>query len=204
MSKSYRSLCGSFSRTGAGLCIYYLFVLSNSNFLHTSELITLLTQSCLVLYSFWANLLHSLIMWLIVSSLLPHSLHLIVIIEIRLSFFFHRGKNRCQLPKLSHSFGVLLENRWQQATIACQPDKAMCVCVRVCVCVCVCVCLTALIKKWYWFYCNQIIWKKKRNKKVKKNVDMGSKAKIFSCITRQWLKFEFQNLYYYSDCLYFF
>ena len=35
------------------------------------------TQSCLDLYSFGANLLHPLIMWLIVSSLSPHSLHLL-------------------------------------------------------------------------------------------------------------------------------
>ena len=66
-----------FSRTGAGLCIYHLFVWSNLNFLHTSQWITLPTQSCLVLYSFCANLLHSLIMWLMVSSLSPHSLHLL-------------------------------------------------------------------------------------------------------------------------------
>ena len=33
------------------------------------------TRSCLVLYSFCANLLHSLIMWLMVSSLSPHRLH---------------------------------------------------------------------------------------------------------------------------------
>ena len=32
--KSHRSLCESFSRTGAGLCIYHLFVWSNWNFLH--------------------------------------------------------------------------------------------------------------------------------------------------------------------------
>ena len=38
---------------------------------------TLPTQSWLALYSFCANLLHSLIMWLIVSSLSPHSLHLL-------------------------------------------------------------------------------------------------------------------------------
>ena len=76
MPKSQRSLCVSFSRTGAGLCIYHLFVWSNLNFLHISQWITLPTQSCLVLYSFCANLLHSLIMWLMVSSLLPHSLHL--------------------------------------------------------------------------------------------------------------------------------
>ena len=36
------------------------------------------TQSCLALYSFCANLLLSLIMWLIVSSLSPHSLHLLL------------------------------------------------------------------------------------------------------------------------------
>ena len=77
MSKSHRSLCVSFSRTGAGLCIYHLFVWSNLNFLHISQWITLPTQSCLVLYSFCANLLHSLIMWLMVSSLSPHRLHLL-------------------------------------------------------------------------------------------------------------------------------
>ena len=77
MSKSHRSLCMSFSETDAGLCIYHLFVWSNLNFLHVSQWITLPTQSCLVLYSFCANLRHSLIMWLIVSSLLPHSLHLL-------------------------------------------------------------------------------------------------------------------------------
>ena len=62
MSKSYRSLCVLFSRKGAGLCIYYLFVWSNLNCLHISQWITLPTQSCLVLYSFYANLLHLLIM----------------------------------------------------------------------------------------------------------------------------------------------
>ena len=77
MLKYHRSLCESFSRTGAGLCIYHLFVWSNWNFLHISQWITLPTQSCLSLYSFCANLLHSLIMWLIVSSLSPHSLHLL-------------------------------------------------------------------------------------------------------------------------------
>ena len=74
---SHRSLCVSFTRTGAGFCIYYLFVWSSLNFLHISLWTTLPTQSCLVLYSFCANLLHSLIMWLIVSSLSPHSLHLL-------------------------------------------------------------------------------------------------------------------------------
>ena len=76
MLKSHRSLCVSFSRTGAGLCIYHLFVWSNWNFLHISQWITFPTQSCLALYSLCDNLLHSLIMWLIVSSLSPHSQHL--------------------------------------------------------------------------------------------------------------------------------
>ena len=77
MLKSHRSICVSFSRTGAGLCIYYLLARSNLNFLHISQWITLPAQSCLALYSFCANLLHLPIMWLIVSSLLPHSLHLL-------------------------------------------------------------------------------------------------------------------------------
>ena len=75
MLKSHRSLCVSFSRTGARLCIYHLLVWSNLNFLHIYQWITLPTQSCLALYFFCANLLHSLIMWLIVSSLSPHSIH---------------------------------------------------------------------------------------------------------------------------------
>ena len=37
MSKSHRSLCVSFSRTGAGLCKYHLFVYSNFSFLHISQ-----------------------------------------------------------------------------------------------------------------------------------------------------------------------
>ena len=77
MLKSHRSLCVSFSRTGAGLCIYHLLVWSNLNFLQISQWITLPTQSCLALYSRCANLLHSLIIWLMVSSLSPHSLHLL-------------------------------------------------------------------------------------------------------------------------------
>ena len=59
------------------LCIYHLFIWSNFNFFHNSRWITLPTQSCLVLNSFCANLLHSLIMWLVVLSLSPHNLHLL-------------------------------------------------------------------------------------------------------------------------------
>ena len=54
MLKSHRSLCMSLSRTGAGLCIYHLFVWSNWNILHISQWITLPTQSYLALYSFCA------------------------------------------------------------------------------------------------------------------------------------------------------
>ena len=59
------------------LCIYHLLVWSNLNFLHISLWIILPTQSCLVLYSFWANLLHSVIMWLIVLSMSLYCLHLL-------------------------------------------------------------------------------------------------------------------------------
>ena len=51
ISKSDRSLCVSFTRTDTGLCIHYLLVWLNWNFLHFSQWITLPTQSCLVLYS---------------------------------------------------------------------------------------------------------------------------------------------------------
>ena len=77
MLKSHWSLCVTFSRRAAGLCIYHLFVWSNLDFLHNSQWVTLPTHSCLFSYSFCANLLHLLIMWLIVSSLSLHNLHLL-------------------------------------------------------------------------------------------------------------------------------
>ena len=61
-SKSLWSLCVSFTRTATGLSMYHLFVWLNLNFLYNSQWITLPTLSCIVLYSFYANLLHSLIM----------------------------------------------------------------------------------------------------------------------------------------------
>ena len=75
-SKSHGSLWVLFSRTSSELSIYDLLEWSKLNFLHISRWIPLPTQSCLVLYSFCANLPHSL-MWLMVSSLSPHSLHLL-------------------------------------------------------------------------------------------------------------------------------
>ena len=77
MSKFHRGLCASFSKIYVGLCIYYLLVWSNLSFLHNYQWITLPTKSCVVLYPFCANLLHSLIMWLIILSLSPHKLHLL-------------------------------------------------------------------------------------------------------------------------------
>ena len=67
-SKSQRSLHVSFSSMDSELCIYYVFPWGNFNFLHNS-------QSCPVLYTFCVNLLHSLIIWLIVSSLSQCELH---------------------------------------------------------------------------------------------------------------------------------
>ena len=55
-------------------CAYTICrVWSNLNFLHISQWITLPTQSCLVLYSFCANLLHSII--IIIISLVPALWH---------------------------------------------------------------------------------------------------------------------------------
>ena len=51
MSKSHRNLYISFSRTAARLCVYHLFLWSNSNFLHMSQRITLTTRLCFTLRS---------------------------------------------------------------------------------------------------------------------------------------------------------
>ena len=87
ISQSQITLCVSFSRTDSGLCIYHLFILSNFNFLHNSKWITFPTQSCLILYSFRANLLHSLIVLLVVSFLLWHNVYLLFLL-LHIYFFF--------------------------------------------------------------------------------------------------------------------
>ena len=115
MSKSHRSFCVSFSRTGARLCIYHLLLWSNLNFLHISQWIAWPIQSCQALYSFCANLLHSLIMWLMVSSLSSHSLYLLfcwvlsilALIWLVLMALFYSGIRRdsvslLKFPFLSH------------------------------------------------------------------------------------------------------
>ena len=98
ISKSYRSLCVSISSTGSWLCIYHLLVWSNISFLHNFQWITSPIQLCLVLYSFCANLLHSLIMWLMISSLSPHNLHLFCCVLSIYAFYLLRG---IQFPFLS-------------------------------------------------------------------------------------------------------
>ena len=66
ISKLQRTLCVSCSRMNSELYIYHLFIWWNCSFLHNSLWITFPTQSYLVLYSLYTDLLHSLIIWLIV------------------------------------------------------------------------------------------------------------------------------------------
>ena len=73
-SKSRKSLCVPFSRKDAGLCIY--------------QWITWLTPSYLALHSFCANMLHSLIKRLVVSSLSPHNLHCYFVASYQFSFWY--------------------------------------------------------------------------------------------------------------------
>ena len=76
ITRSQRILCVSFSRIGFWLCIDHVFAWLYLNFSQNSLWIPFPTQTCLFLYSLCANLLHSLIMWLIVFSLSPHNRHL--------------------------------------------------------------------------------------------------------------------------------
>ena len=77
ISRSQWILCVPFSKIDSTLSIYHLFARLRLNFLHSFQLIIFSTQSCVVLYSFTANLVHSVIIWLIISSLSPHNLHLL-------------------------------------------------------------------------------------------------------------------------------
>ena len=79
------------------VCIYHVLVESNFNYLHNYKSITFLTQSCFVLHSFCTNLLYSLIMWLIVSYLSPHNLHLLLLHTINFRFDII-GPNNIILP----------------------------------------------------------------------------------------------------------
>ena len=75
VSQNPREVCVSHFPGG----IYHFFAWTNLKFLNNSQLIIFPTQSCLLLYSFCANLLHRLIMWLFVSPLSSHNLHLLFV-----------------------------------------------------------------------------------------------------------------------------
>ena len=61
MLKPHMNLCVSFSRTGAGLCIYHLFVWSNWNLLHISQWNTFSTHYYYCYYSF--RIFHICVSW---------------------------------------------------------------------------------------------------------------------------------------------
>ena len=65
----------SYSWMDSKMCKYHLFVWINLNFLHCSQRIIFPIKLCLVFYSLCANLLHSLIMWSIISSISLHNQH---------------------------------------------------------------------------------------------------------------------------------
>ena len=110
ISQIQRILCISFPRMDSRLCIYYLFVCSNLNFLHDSQWITFSTQSCLVLHYLNINLLHSFIMWQIILSLSPHSLRLLFccILSILLWHSSYGDILCCYQKRFSFSLKVLL------------------------------------------------------------------------------------------------
>ena len=73
-----RGVCVSHSPGQTLGCTYTICSYGQTSiFLHNSQWITFPTQSSLVLYLFCANLLHSLIIWLIVSPLSPHNPHML-------------------------------------------------------------------------------------------------------------------------------
>ena len=80
LAEIWRSICMRKSRrvSAFGLWLNHVLWWAHFSFLHNSQRITFSTQSGLVLSSFCSNLLHSLIMWLMVSSLSPHDLHLLI------------------------------------------------------------------------------------------------------------------------------
>ena len=67
----------SSSTTTSGLCLYHFSFTFIPYFLHIFRWIFVPNQSCRLLYSFWANLLHSLNTWLAFFSAFPHILHLL-------------------------------------------------------------------------------------------------------------------------------
>ena len=75
--KSHSILYLSFSITTSGLCSYHFSLTSIPYFLHISQWLFVPNQPCRLLYSYWANLLHSLNIWFTLSSAFPHIQHLL-------------------------------------------------------------------------------------------------------------------------------
>ena len=94
----------------------HLEVWSNFSFLHNFQWITFPTQSCLILYSFCASLLHSLNMWSTVSSLVSTSSILVIPLHIMnfclyiispygiISCFFEKGFSFSLEVSISYPF----------------------------------------------------------------------------------------------------
>ena len=76
--KSHSILQLLFSITTFDLCLYHFFFTFIPYFLHNSQWIFVPNQSCHLLYSFWANLLHSLNTSFTFSSAFPHILHFLL------------------------------------------------------------------------------------------------------------------------------
>ena len=126
----FKNLIGDYVSNSQGQILgwaYIIFSYGQTNSLHNSQRTTLPTQWCLVLYS-CANLLHSLIRWLMVSSLLPHNLHLpffgvlsiltliwLVLIALFCAVIWRDSVYLLRFPFLSHiyvfSFEMLLITR---------------------------------------------------------------------------------------------
>ena len=80
--KSQRSLQLSFSSTLSGTWLYHLSFRSNPHYPDKSQCIALALLSCRFLYSFCANFEQPLMMWLTVSFLSLHILHLASICDL--------------------------------------------------------------------------------------------------------------------------
>ena len=74
--KSHSNLHLSFFSPISGLCSHYFSFTYIPHFLHISQWIFAPNQSCCLLYSFWANSLHSLNTWFTLSSAFPQILQL--------------------------------------------------------------------------------------------------------------------------------
>ena len=101
----------SFSRTDSELRIYHLFVCSNVKFLLNFLWLTFQIKSVVVLYCLYANKLHSLMIWVVVSSLSLHYLHLLfcwIISIFPLIIWPIRQFSRCSQKRFSFSNKVFL------------------------------------------------------------------------------------------------